>query len=54
MATRDSCVNTRDLAVGHQLGFFQGLLNALNGGIDIDNHPSLQSAARSNTKSGKL
>ena len=54
MASRNTGVNTRDLAVGHEFGFFQSLLNALHGGIDIDYHPALQTIAWSHTHSGEF
>ena len=41
VAAGDAGVDPRDFAVGHQLGLFQGLLDALHGGVDIDHHAPL-------------
>ena len=54
MAARDTGVHAGNLAVGHKLGFFQGLLNALHGGIYVDYDSAFQSITRSHTHTGKF
>ena len=54
MATRDAGVDAGDFAISHELGLFQGLLDTLHGGIDIDNDTAFQAIARSHTHTGKF
>ena len=42
MAAGDPGEHVRDLAVGHQLGFFERALNGLHGGFDIHHHAFLE------------
>ena len=54
MATGDAGIDARDLAVGHQLGFFQRLLNALHGGVNVHHHATLEAVAGRHAKPGEL
>ena len=54
MAAGDAGVDALDLAVRHQLGFFQGLLNALHRGVDVDHHTALETIAGCHTQPGQL
>jgi len=38
----DAGVHALDLAVGDQLGFFQGLLDAVHRGLDVDHRAALE------------
>ena len=38
VATSNANVNLFNLAIGHQFGFFDGVLNVLHGGVNIDYH----------------
>jgi hypothetical protein len=38
-------VHALDLAVGHQLGLLERLLDALHGGVDVHHHAALQAVA---------
>src|SRR5574343_173899 len=42
VAAGDAGVDPLDLAGGHHLGLFQGLLDALHGGVDVDHHAALE------------
>ena len=44
VAAGDAGVDLADLAVGHQLGFFQRTLNGVDGGFDIHHHAFFQAA----------
>ena len=48
MAAGDTGVDPRDLAVRHQLGFFERLLDAGHRGVDVDDHATLEAEARRN------
>ena len=50
MASSDTGVHARDLAISHQLRFFECLLNALHCCIDVDDYTPLQSRAWRRTK----
>ncbi|MET3914465.1 hypothetical protein ABID97_001247 [Variovorax sp. OAS795] len=54
VAAGNAGVDAADLAVGHQLGLLQGLLDALHGGVDVHHHAALQAVARRNAESGEL
>ena len=54
MAARDAGVDAANLAIGHQFGFFERLLDALHGGVNIDHHAALESVAGSNPKARQL
>ena len=54
MAAGDARADTLNLAVGHQLGFLQSLLNALHRGIDIHDHATLQAVAGCHTQTCQL
>ena len=54
MAAGDAGVDPGDLAVGHQLGFLERLLNALHGGIDVHHHTALEAVARSHAQTSEL
>ena len=54
MAACDTREHPCNFAVCHQLGFFQGLLNALNGRINIDNNASFEAIAGSNSQTHEL
>jgi hypothetical protein len=54
VAARDAGVDAADFAVGHQLGFFQGLLDALHRGIDVDHHATLEAIAGRNAQTGQF
>jgi hypothetical protein len=45
MAAGDAGVDPGDLAVGHQLGLFQGLLDTVDRGVDVDDHAALEAMA---------
>jgi hypothetical protein len=42
MAARDAGVDVADLAVGHQLGFFERALDRFDRRLDVDDHAFLQ------------
>ena len=46
MAAGDTGVDAGDLAVRHQLGFFERLLDAGNGRVDVHDHAALEAEAR--------
>ena len=48
MAAGDAGVDAGDLAVRHQLGFLERLLDAGYRGIDVHNHAALKAEARRN------
>ena len=54
MAAGDAGVNPGDLAVSHQLGFLERLLNALHGGVNIDHDTALEPVAGRNAQARKL
>ena len=54
VAASNAGANTLNLAVSHQLGFFECLLNALHGGVDIDDHTTLQAVAGGHTQARQL
>jgi hypothetical protein len=54
VAAGDAGVDTGDLAVGHQLGLFQGLLDALHRGVDVDHHAALEAVARRDAQAREL
>jgi len=54
VASRDACVHAGDSAVGHELSFFECLLDTLYRSVDIDNSPALEPVARCNTQACKL
>ncbi len=54
MAAGDASVNTGNLAVGHQLGFFERLLDALHRGLDVHHHAALEAVARRNAQPGEF
>ena len=54
MAAGDAGKNAADLAVSHQLGFFQRLLDALDRGVDVDDHAALEPVAGGKTQTGQL
>ena len=46
VAAGDAGVDRRDLAVGHQLRLLHGMLDGVDGGVDVDHHPLAQPARR--------
>ena len=54
MAARDTGIDLGDLAVGHQFGFPQRLLDALHGGVDVDHHAALDAVAGRHAQAGQL
>ena len=54
MAAGDACVDPTDLAIGHELGLFQCLLNALHGSVNVDNDAALEAAAGRNAQAGEF
>ena len=46
MTAGNARVHRMNFATGHQLGFFDGALNRLHGGLDIHHHAFLQTARR--------
>jgi hypothetical protein len=52
VAAGDAGVDVRDLAVGHHLGLFQRLLDALHGGVDVDHHAALEAVRRCDAEPG--
>jgi hypothetical protein len=54
VAAGDAGVDALDLAVGHQLGLFQRLLDALHGGVDVDHHAALETVARRHAQACQL
>ena len=54
VAAGDAGVDPGDLAVGHQLGLFQRLLDALHRGVDVDHHTALDAVAGRHAQAGQL
>ena len=54
MAAGDAGVNRVDLAARHQLGLFDGALDRLHRGLDIDHHAFFQAARRMHAKADHL
>src|SRR5690606_18921534 len=46
VAAGDARPHAADLAVRHHLGLFEGLLDGLHGGVDVDDHAALEAVAR--------
>ncbi len=46
VAARDAGVDRGDLAVGHQLGLFDRVLDRVDGGVDVDHHALAQAPRR--------
>ena len=53
VAAGDAGVDVGDLAVGHHLGLFQRLLDALHGGVDVDDDAALQAVRRRDAEPGQ-
>ena len=45
MAASNAGIDAGDFAIGHQLSFFERLLDAVYRGIDVDYHAALEPAA---------
>ena len=54
MAAGDAGGNPGNAAVGHQLGLFQRLLDALHGGVNVDHHTALETIAGRHAQAGQL
>ena len=53
VAAGNAGVDAGDFAVGHQLGLFERLLDAVHRRVDIDHHTAFEAVARCRAKTGQ-